>query len=204
MEDRKETGSVTCSLLFAAEYWVLKNKHRGGLEDYEKYKSAVAISYVRTEKGFKDSPTTQEPWSHDNHTGLVCLSKICGFKEHKQLYPSLWRTMLHPRDLIFYSWAAGRWYSRIAWFFLWIPMIAMVVTCLQDYKVRNGQNILKTDGKILTWLRINSFNLPVTKWLCTLAIRNNKEFGSWKRCFSIYFKDRGHPNRSFPNWVYEK
>lgn len=62
--------------------------------------------------------------------------------------------------------------------------------------------MLETDGKLLAWLILSTFNLPITKRLCNWAIKHNKEFGSWKKCFDIYFEDEDHPNRNFKESTY--
>jgi len=162
-------------------------------------------SQMLSDNEFRASDTPLEPWSHDNHTAVVCVSKQMNLEYHKKTlgYKGFWRTALHPRDFVFYHYAKGGLSSVIAWFFLWIPMITMIITCLQDHKTRNGVKILKTDGKLLTWLRLQTFFMPITRFLCNLAIKHNKEFRSWKNCFAIYFKDPKHPNNDFKGEVYE-
>jgi len=183
-----------------------------------------------------------EPWSHDNHTGLVCFSKVLNLDIHRKIYLKHWYAMLHPKDFIFHMWAAGGWRAALVFPFLWILSISMILTCAQDFKIRptfrerlklrwffgkkvrserindtltldyyiknSGQEyvlrrFLKTDGKILAWMRLKAFRMPITSFFCNLAISKNKEFGTWKRCFELYFKHPSHPNRSFPDSNYE-
>ena len=124
--------------------------------------------------------------SHDNATGICCMEKFLNLPSSIPIF-SLSR--LHPRDIIFYGYAK---YPLVFWFFLWIPMIAMIVTCVQNTKVRNGKVILKTDGKILAWLRFTTFDLKITKYICTSIIKHNKNFKSFYNCFALYFGET-HP-----------
>lgn len=201
-----------------------------------------ALNYVFYGDFWRDSPTTQEKWSHDNHKAVICMSKRNGLDYHKRMYWKDFHKMLHPKDLILFAWATGRWYSWLALPFLWFTTFNMVLTCLQDDKIRpklwerikNGfflgklersfkdghdtvkqyrsritgktysiRYILKADGKLLAWLLLSTFNMPITKKLCNWAIKFNKDFGSWRACFDIYFKDPAHPNRNFSEKAYE-
>jgi len=188
------------SILFTAEYLTLVRNNERFLRKNHASKSIAAV--YRGDEEFRAVP--DEKWSHDNHTAVVCLSKIMGFEWHKSLYPKHVMTMLHPKDFIFYAYAAGRWYSPIAWLFLWVTSIAMIVSCMQKYKVRNGVKIVKTDGKLLAWLRCQAFNLPITWFLCRLALRRNSAFKTFQQCFNMYFTDPGHPNRQFKSADYEE
>lgn len=129
--------------------------------------------------------------SHDNLTALYCISQLAnlpkpGFKpEH---------AYLHPRDFFFYMWASGGVLGAIGTLFLWIPFLCMVESVLNTtYKNIDGQDVMATDGKLLTWLRINSFNLPITKWICDRIVK--WKYGSYQSFFDLYFKDPNHPNR---------
>jgi hypothetical protein len=202
-------------ILFTTEYRELIYRQTRFLDE-EFMRKAIESQFYGDY--FLDSPDTEEKWSHDNHRAVVCASKRHGFDYHKRMYWKDLHKMLHPRDLIFYAWATGKWYSWLAFPFLWIVTLAFMVSCLTDYKVRPGlldrikmklkgedytkRKILKTDGKLLVWLQLSVFNMPITKRLCNWAIKNNKEFGSWEKCFKIYF-DQTHPNANFPSGVYE-
>jgi hypothetical protein len=192
--------SAENNILFVAEYIALrKNAKELCLIDLELTHRAIDLI---TDVDDNLLPTDGDgTFSHDNMTGLVCLSNILDYSFHKKYFNYGWKRRWHPRDVIFYLYAKGGIIGFLASFLLWIPMIAMAVSCAQDYKVRQGRKILKTDGKLLAWLRVNSFNLPITKWLCTKIIERNKEFGSWKHCFEIYFGKK-HPISQFDEEVY--
>ena len=138
----------------------------------------------------------QEGWSHDNHTGLVCLSKNTGKHIHRQLKWDNWVQRTHPRDLVFYRMIAGKKWANL---FAWIPMVAMIVSCYQTHKVRNGMKIVKTDGKLLAWLRFNTIKMPTTKRICDYII--NKKHGGWAKQFEIYFGSE-HPNTVMARELY--
>ena len=135
-------------------------------------------------------------FSHDNMTGLYCLYKNSMYDPHtlSTLPIMKWndRWWLHPRDLAFYFWAH---HPLLGLPFLWIASLSMFISCYQEHKVRNGNIILKTDGKLLAWMRCKSFNMRVTYKVCTWLIERNPKFGSWNNVAKIYFREEGHPLR---------
>lgn len=83
------------------------------------------------------------------------------------------------------------------------PEIAMIVTCYQTIKVRNGRSIVKTDGKILTLIRLIATPMPLTGWICNYLIENKVhklssgltfKWHSWWFVFNEYYKIGHHPN----------
>lgn len=188
------------SVLFAAEYLTLVRNESEELRK-EHARSAIAAVY-RGDERFE--AVKGEKWSHDNHTAVVCLSKVMGFEWHKSLYPKHIMTMIHPKDFIFYAYAAGRWYSPIAFCLLWITSIAMIISCFQTYKVRNGVKIIKSDGKLLAWLRCQAFDMKVTWFFCKIMLTLNKQFGNFQNCFNMYFTDPEHPSRQFTSVSYDE
>jgi hypothetical protein len=94
--------------------------------------------------------------------------------------------------------------GALAWFFLWIPMIAMMVACAKTWKIRGDQKMLSTDGKLLTFIRCKAGNLRLTWLICSAIINGKKEFGSWYKVFKIYFRDADHPNIRLAKELYEK
>ncbi len=134
-------------------------------------------------------------FSHDNMTGLYCLYKnrmLLG--KLSKLPIAKWnnRWWLHPKDLAFYFWCH---YPRLGYLTLWIASLAMIISCIQKYKVRNGQRIIKTDGKLLAFLRCRSFNLTLTYAICTFFIERHEYFNSWNDVAKKYFQEEGHPLR---------
>lgn len=135
-------------------------------------------------------------FSHDNMTGLYCLVKNNEWNTMiKRLPIAKWNGewWLHPRDLAFYFWCH---YPRLGLLTLWIASLAMIVSCIQEYKVRDGKKIIKTDGKLLAYMRCNSFNLNITFAICSFFIRRHKYFSSWNDVAKKYFQVKGHPLRS--------
>ena len=140
--------------------------------------------------------------SHDHMTAVVWLSRAYGFSYHKNLSTVDFRTMVHTRDLIFYHLMAEKWYSKLLWLLYPICFIAQMTSCLTKYKTRKGIKLLKTDGKLLTWLRVKTFKLRITNFFCKEALVMNEEFGSFQNCFKIYFGEE-HPNSTMPKEFYE-
>lgn len=193
-------------VLFTAEYVIMKvnEMELAGLGKESLTGNLLGHRVIKTSQVEPDYFSSGEKhFSHDNLTGVFCLSKTLGTDHHKKIWFKNYWAYLHPRDFIWYLWANQKWYSYLVLPFLWIATLAMMHSCWSDYKVRNGNKILKTDGKILTFLRLKTFRMPITARLCDWVLRNNNEFGSWKACFTMYFKDPEHPNRNFPDEVYE-
>lgn len=186
-------------ILFTTEYLALKSRTK--IDVGAEIKARDAINFILT-KNRKDIRWTDGDgtWSHDNHTALVCASKILNMKLHKKFFYYQWWRRAHPRDFIFYMWASGGLLGLIGFSLLWIHTIIVVITCLSTKKAKNGA--LDTDGKLLAWLRTRSFNMPITKFLIDKAIQKNRAAGSWKKVFQIYFGDPNHPNRNFPDYIY--
>lgn len=130
------------------------------------------------------------PISHDNYTGLVCLSMIHELQFHKNM--RFGHHCWHPRDLFFYMWLTKGFWHWIGLLFLWVTSICMIESVLNTtFKTINGVDVLETDGKLLTWLCLNSTNVPITKWICDRIAK--KKFGGYSQFFEIYF-GKSHPN----------
>lgn len=178
-------------ILFTAEYCMLKD-NEGFNRKHLRAAMNWAISHVTHGKnGFKSDP--KEPWSHDNHTGLICISKRLGLEHHKKFFYDGWWRRIHPRDLVFYLVVRGGLMGLLTRPFLFITSIAMILSCLQSYKVRGGRKIVKTDGKILAWMRFNTINMPITKYICTRIVNKHKYFNGWRSVFTTYFVNLEHP-----------
>ena len=132
------------------------------------------------------------PISHDNMTALAILVKRYGSHGKIQFEPQ--HAYLHPRDFFYYAFMCNslRW-RIIGTAFLWISSLCMIYGVAFDhYKNIDGAKVLATDGKLLTWMRINGSNLPITRFICNQIVKYK---GGWSQYFKIYFKDEGHPNR---------
>lgn len=175
------------SILYTAEYAALAFNTPDALT---KEQADMAImSFLLT--AVNELPSG-ESFSHDDMTAVVCLSKLYDLKYHKNVDMHKLDIIhrLHPRDIIFYLYSLGGIYKLISYPFLWIPMICMIESVFNHtYKTINGKAILATDGALLTFLRLATFKLPITKFFVKLCIRGMK----WSDYFLIYF-GLNHPN----------
>ncbi len=130
------------------------------------------------------------PISHDNLTALTCLSLLISLPgprfspEH-----AYW----HPRDFFFYAYMNGTGLIKAFGFlFSWVTSVCLIYSIIFDsYKTINGQQVLATDGKLLTFLVINTGKYNLTKAVCEFILkRKGKKFADY---FLIYFGDQ-HPN----------
>lgn len=145
--------------------------------------------------------------SHDTLTAIVAYSHLKGYNYHKKIWNHLkshWFTydnitaktnfsrIMHPRDILYYGYCAGNPICILLY-----PLLAlfMIITCLQSYKVRNGNKILKTDGKLISWVRCKCSSLNLTMKSLTFLLKLNSQFGNWNNVFRIYFKELEHPIR---------
>jgi len=186
-------------ILFTAEYWMFKKLLKEEI-NIDEMDAAIKSQELPDKSGFV-SKDKNESWSHDNHSGLVCLSKLAGLDYHKKFfYKDMWRRM-HPRDLIFYAYVSGGLLGFLATFFLPLLSIIMIISCMASYKNIDGDMVPATDGKILSWLRLNTINMPITKMICNLLIKKN--FKTWDKVFAIYFKDADHDINVLARKLYE-
>ena len=202
----KSTDDVSeNTVLFTAEY-ILLLEERGLpyeelLEKWCKYVDSCCI-----QDGLYRPPTEVSDvyMSHDSLTGIVTLSHKFGLDYHTKIWGYLkshWGTydnitgkvnfkrFYHPRDLLYYGRCSGNLICKMLYPILFL---IMVVSSLQSYKIRGGNKIIKTDGKILNWVRCKGSNLNLTFKVLTLIISKNSYFQSWKNIFKIYF-DESHP-----------
>lgn len=126
-------------------------------------------------------------FSHDEMTGLYCLLSDIRNLPILKWEGNYW---LHPRDIAFYTYCHNKFLGSLL---LPIASIAMIISCLQDYKYRNGKRFVRTDGKLLAYLRCKKYKLNLTFWICDKIIKRKKLFGSWDKVFSIYFRNPEHP-----------
>lgn len=149
--------------------------------------------------------------SHDQLTAIVCFSYYCGLKAHKEIWKEIKRQwlrynnitvpttikekifnerLLHPRDIIFYGICNNNYMA-----FLCFPVlfIIMFISCWSKRTVISyGAPALKTDGKLLTFIRVRALNW---KWLIKFFdFVIEKRFGGWEVIFRTYFRYEDHPN----------
>lgn len=189
------------SVLFTAEYVILSLKEG---KDPELLRSMMvsAIESYRKEDGHLEFDE-KEGFSHDNRTAVVCISKILGMNYHTEEKFKHWKQYMHPRDIVFYNYLKGGWRKLLATFFMWMPILDMIFTCASTYKVRNGKRIVKTDGKLLAWVRLHTVEMKLVSKICTYLLSKNMFFKTWKNVFNIYFTDFAHPINHFHYKNYE-
>jgi hypothetical protein len=129
--------------------------------------------------------------------------------------PLFHRQLIHPRDFVMVGYAKYPWL-----FFPLLPIltISLIVSCWQTHKVRNGNKIAKTDGKIIALILSYSMCLVLTHLICVWLIKNKKRkrpkpsTGSdysgntwkWDKLWAIfydYFRRGDHPNAVLINRI---
>lgn len=206
--------------------------------------------YFKDTKEWKLYPEqTEVDFSLDNFTGiisaLVMIIRLNPDREAKtiakyylKLLPMFHKQLDHPRDFMYVliihaHRLLGRFVflSRIAVIPLLIVWGAHIVTFYQGYKVRKGNRIPKTDGKILAVLR--SYSMPWTVGLIfpvlTWLFRNKKhiaykdselpwnadvidkdgdkitwKWGQMEDMFHYFFKNEKHLARFLANVVFKE
>lgn len=145
--------------------------------------------------------------SHDTLTGMLSFGKQNGMcmsdlawnwiVTHYGTYDNVsrktnFKKILHPRDFIFAALLHNSWIGTILAPLLFL---IMVESCMSKYKYRDGNAILVTDGKLLSWVRCKTLGwnraLAVLQFLMSLTTH----FKNFKDVFLFYFKEEGHPIR---------
>lgn len=176
------------SILYTAEYAALSSSTTDRLHRIH----AIIAYNCFIQSAILELPTG-ESFSHDDMTALVCLNNQYDLDtDITRLHKIDTRSRLHPRDIIFYMYAAGGLYSVLVYPLLPILTICMVESVLnKTYKTIDGVKVLATDGALLTFLRLHTFNFPITKLLVDLSLKFHKM--KWSDYFRTYFGP-DHPN----------
>lgn len=177
-------------VLFTAEYFQLLKMRGYDIKNHQG-QAFVACKAAILETG-------DEPLSHDNMTGIVCLSKIMNLGLHKTYRHRDWKRRAHPRDIAFYLWAMGGIYRILSLPLMPILYISMLWAC---WHKKQSMNVLDTDGKLLAWLRFEAFDLKITRYLCTKIIKYRHNC-NWADIFEIYFRNEENPNRRHSRRIY--
>jgi hypothetical protein len=197
--------------LFSAEFHLLYKQVYGRLHPYV-LDTITAINPCKGQYNpsgeWIERDSRDAHFSHDNMTGLYCLYYLA-FSRIPTALPLMTKYAKHPRDILFYLYAHSLEYKGLLMDFirhllLIIPSIAMIVSCFQLYKVRDGNRILKTDGKLLTWLRCKTFGLHKTLAACELAMRWRGKWRNWGTIFGIYFRRSDHPINQMASRLYHR
>jgi hypothetical protein len=178
-------------VLFTA-YYACMMRLRLRPDQWEAFKAANRIKVIQAIS--ETLLDTNDYLSHDNMTGIVCLSELFNLAYHKKLFHKHWWRRLHPRDIGFYLFAK----TKIK-LFLAPTFLAMFYAC---WHKQESMGNLDTDGKLLSWLRINTYDMTLMDQTCReiLYTRHNLD---WDDIFDIYFLDETHPLRRHSKAVYE-
>ena len=203
------------SLLFTVEHFFLLREFIDSKNEEEDI-LVNCINTCRIKKGiFMQHPSglsgDDRYMSHDQLTAIFAFSYYLGLEYHKEIWQEIKRQwlrydnvnpptklrkklfnerLLHPRDIIFYGYCDGGFIFKLL---LPVLIIIMFVSCWSKRTVlAYGAPAIKTDGKLLTYIRIRSLRI---NWLnkffdWIIKIR----FGCWGNVFKIYFRYSHHPN----------
>lgn len=173
----------TNDILYSAEFNLL-----GGELTIEQADLGINKYYCRDIDSFKDNDGLSI--SHDNYDGCMSLSKQFDLPYHKKFRAG--HQNLMPWDLIFYMFISEGIFHYISLPLLFIPSFNLIRSVyVKSYKTIGGKQILSTDGKLLAFLRINTFNLSITRYICNKIVK--QRWGSWSFFFETYFGPN-HPN----------
>lgn len=194
------------SIIFTSQYYSLlllssDSKKRDFLKENYSASLINALESLRSGHNSFQSDDPREPWSHDNHSALIAISQIYSLEYHKKFSWKGWWRRAHPRDLIFYVHSLGGFRGLLALPFIPLLSLIMLFGALPSYKNIDGDKVLATDGKLLSWLRLQTGNYPITNYIYNHLIKEH--YGSWTNIFSVYFKDKDHPNNVYARLVYE-
>ncbi len=167
--------------------------------------------------------------SHDNLTAIASFSYKHNLKFHKDIYKHgsthFWifdnvpesnrlKRIMHPRDIVYWSRLNKKCWGYLL---LWYLCLEQIYSCYKKYKVRptlwysiktlfttgkwpERRKILHTDGKLLTFVRVNS--LSKDSWtmrmcgrICGWILKKRFDEDYFHEIFKIYFRDSNHPNR---------
>lgn len=177
----------TNGILFLVEL-ILLLRLKGANVDTHLTNYRWATEMMEMDGRYAQTPWTT-PWedeaSHDNVTAIASLSYLLDYEWHKSIrflsYP-------HPRDLIYYGLLQKKWWAKLL---QPIHSLLTIHTCWRYYKAPNG--LPDTDGKLLAWVKFQTYPMPITERICTYFIKKN--FGGWKEVFQTYFREPDNPVR---------
>lgn len=147
---------------------------------------------------------TERNFSKDNFCAVFCYCKIFDLDDIELLpVSSYWKIKHHhassPEWFMFFFWAKYPWLGLI---FLPIISLSMIVSCARVWRSTKGNPPhISTSGKILVFLRLRAFNLPITEWVCNKIINGHKDLLGWDKIFSIYHSEaRPHIYEAYKKW----
>lgn len=101
---------------------------------------------------------------------------------------------IRPNDLVFYGYSAGSFICKLL---VILISLGCVISCLRNKN--------ETSGKLLAYIKCKSleresFIMRCTFKICTYLV--NLKNSGWGDVFSIYFKDKNHPNNTLARRIY--
>lgn len=180
------------SILFLAEYCLIY-KQRFGKLPFTRSEIQDAIEFHRVGPNrFIAQPedydeAKENPWSHDNHTGVVVLSILYKLPYHYTLSWDYLKYRIQPWNLAFYVYAKFMDTPVLNWFFY---SLAYLVVFIKGFDSMLSK---ETSGKILTYVHMSM--LGMTYYRDILAPKMSAKYGqpTWESIFAIYFKAEDHP-----------
>lgn len=169
---------------------------------------------------------SKEDWmSHDQLTTIMNISYDLGLDWHKEVWseikrqgyfrydnvnPEAPKSLLHPRDIIYYAYLNKHWIG-----YVFFPMYILIIleAMLNTRKSRpvwydrlvtrwktglwpEYRTMYKTDDQLILYTNINSckdrFGYKIIKKIIDFIIKH--KYKGWKNIFSIYFPE-DHPNK---------
>lgn len=196
-------------ILFSCIYhYLLKRSSLQGEQRYflrrlaENYLLRVRVKYPYSvygytaeytwEDGYNNTKPLKEPWSHDNHTALICLSMLYNLKVYRFPLRDSWRR-LHPRDIAFYLISSSNYLAK-AFGYALSPLLVISMTWACG--VNNPGTIPGTinhSGRQLAWLRCEAMGWHKLQNMLEWVMKTFQGM-TWKQMLREYYKDPNHPN----------
>lgn len=193
--ETSENSPMFCGLECAA-MWELGELDWIAAKEY--VTEVIPYFYSKHSYWIASATSTRDDCSRDNFSGIISMIKLTSkypinrpaCKRLRKLVPLFHKQLMHPRDFIMVGYLK---YPILFWPLLWFPAICYIISCAQKYKVRNGNKIIKTDGKLIARMITKSFNMRITFWLCNKVLRWFGVFETWVGISWTYFIYSEHP-----------
>lgn len=162
-------------ILFSAEFAALDIA-------FTKEMARTCIESVKHGNKFYPNENNQT-WSHDMHTGMVCLSKITGLDYHNHwLWFNAWRR-IQPWNIAFYLLIMDDIMHQVGLLLMPILSLYMVYNVLVHKYTTNG--VLESSEPMIIWLMLQTIEMSLTKRVCNYIVK--KRLGGWSAYANTYF-----------------
>jgi len=214
------------------------NKIISNIRTYDKDSKQIYGLYDRGDsESLNPSKDKIRTISHDNISAIACSKfahstpENCFIYKHgvknlwrfDNVYPEKprWSRIMLPRDVILWSYLAG----KIPQFLLIFPVFSCIISCVRSKKYRPAlhkrlitffktgtlppitSEDISTSGKLLSLMRLysikNTFIGKLGFKICTYFINKHFDEG-WKFVFNYYFKNHDHPINKLAAEAYVK